>query len=273
MSFVPRYHEIELSLRRRIGGLRPGDALPSDAMLCQEFHVSRMTARGAVQRLAQEGLVVRVPGKGTFVAQPPGFRQASSLLSFTREMTRRGRRRARASWPAACARPARSSWPGCTCGRAPRSSRSAGCGWPTASRSWSSRPRCRPRAPRSSLDADLETGSLHEALVEGQRIPTRGRATLRAEAASVEDGALLGVEPGSPLLVERRVIDDQRGRPLELTESRYAAGRYSLDVSFDVDDSAAQASGRPLTLTERGDNVSAHLASCLDGSSRTREGA
>jgi GntR family transcriptional regulator len=91
------------------------------------------------------------------------------------------------------------------------------------------------------LDADLEAGSLHEALVEGRRIPTRGRATLRAEAASVEDGALLGVAPGSPLLVERRVIDDQRGRPLELTESRYAAGRYSLDVSFDVDGSAAHA--------------------------------
>ncbi len=96
------------------------------------------------------------------------------------------------------------------------------------------------------LDADLETGSLHEALVEGRRIPTRGRATLRAEAASAEDGALLGVEPGSPLLVERRVIDDQRGRPLELTESRYAAGRYSLDVVFDVDDAAAQPSAPTL---------------------------
>ena len=49
MSYVPRYHEIELALRRRIGGLRPGDALPSDAMLCQEFQVSRMTARAHVR--------------------------------------------------------------------------------------------------------------------------------------------------------------------------------------------------------------------------------
>ena len=40
---------------------------------------------------------------------------------------------------------------------------------------------------------------------------------------------------GAPLLVERRLILDQSGRPLELTESRYAADRYTLEVSFDVE--------------------------------------
>ena len=53
--------------------------------------MSRMTARNAVQRLTQEGLVYRVPGRGTFVAEPPVHRQAGSLLSFTEEMRRRGR--------------------------------------------------------------------------------------------------------------------------------------------------------------------------------------
>jgi GntR family transcriptional regulator len=236
VSFVPRYHEIELALRRRIAGLRPGDALPSDAMLCQEFHVSRMTARGAVQRLAQEGLVVRVPGKGTYVAQPPGFRQASSLLSFTREMTRRGMRPssrllARGLRPAREVELARLHLrPGSEVVEIRRLRLADG--EPIVVESTALPAACAPIV----LEADLEHGSLHEALVEGRRIPTRGRATLRAEAASADDGALLGVEPGSPLLVERRVIDDQRGRPLELTESRYAAGRYSLDVAFDVDD-------------------------------------
>ena len=60
-------------------------------MLCEEFGVSRMTARNAVQRLSQEGLVYRVPGRGTFVAEPPVHRQAGHLLSFTEEMRRRGR--------------------------------------------------------------------------------------------------------------------------------------------------------------------------------------
>ena len=89
--FVPRYYEIEQALRTRIAELKADDPLPSDAMLCEEFGVSRMTARNAVQRLTQEGLVYRVPGRGTFVAEPPVHRQAGNLLSFTEEMRRRGR--------------------------------------------------------------------------------------------------------------------------------------------------------------------------------------
>jgi GntR family transcriptional regulator len=46
----------------------------------------------------------------------------------------------------------------------------------------------------------------------------------------------LGVKTGEPLLVERRVIADVAGRPVEATESRYPGGRYALNVRFDVDD-------------------------------------
>src|ERR1700754_4565673 len=89
--FVPRYFEIEQALRARIAELAPDDPLPSDAQLCAEFGVSRMTARNAVARLAQEGIVSRVPGRGTFVAEPPVHRQAGNLLSFSAEMRRQGR--------------------------------------------------------------------------------------------------------------------------------------------------------------------------------------
>jgi GntR family transcriptional regulator len=41
--------------------------------------------------------------------------------------------------------------------------------------------------------------------------------------------------PGAPLLVERRVIVDLRGRPLESTESRYPGDGYALDVDFEVE--------------------------------------
>ena len=147
--FVPRYYEIEQALRARIAELQPDDPLPSDAMLCEEFGVSRMTARNAVQRLSQEGLVYRVPGRGTFVAEPHVHRQAGHLLSFTEEMRRRGRaptsrllaREVREPGPAEASRLRLE--PGAEVRR-----RAAGCGSPTASR-WRSRRRCsRPRSRR-----------------------------------------------------------------------------------------------------------------------------
>jgi GntR family transcriptional regulator len=94
------------------------------------------------------------------------------------------------------------------------------------------------------MQADLEAGSLHDALRAGGFEPARGRATIAAAGASDEDARLLGVERGSPLLVERRVIVDLRGRPLEATESRYPAARYALEVDFEVEAARERLAGR-----------------------------
>jgi GntR family transcriptional regulator len=59
---------------------------------------------------------------------------------------------------------------------------------------------------------------------------------MTAAAATAEDARLLDIGRGEPLLVERRVIADDHGRRIEATESRYPAGRYAFDVSFDVVD-------------------------------------
>src|SRR5205807_1635447 len=90
-TFTPRYREIEQAMRQRLAKLMPGAELPSDAELCAEFGVSRMTARHAMNRLAGDGLVFRVRGRGTFVGDPPTHRRANSLLSFSNEMRRQGR--------------------------------------------------------------------------------------------------------------------------------------------------------------------------------------
>ena len=90
------------------------------------------------------------------------------------------------------------------------------------------------------MAADLESGSLHEALARAGLHLRRGHATISAEAATPDDARLLGVAEGEALLVERRVIVDVHGRPVEATESRYPGERYALDVRFEVDDRHAE---------------------------------
>jgi GntR family transcriptional regulator len=67
---VPKYYQVEQALRRRISTLRKGAALPSEPTLCKELGVSRTTLRMAMDVLAQEGLVERSQGRGTFVVRP-----------------------------------------------------------------------------------------------------------------------------------------------------------------------------------------------------------
>jgi GntR family transcriptional regulator len=68
----PPHRQIAAWLRSRIeaGEFRPGeDPLPSEKDLVQLFGVARDTARRAVQVLRDEGLVITVPHRGTYVTE------------------------------------------------------------------------------------------------------------------------------------------------------------------------------------------------------------
>lgn len=68
-SATPLYLQLEEILRQEIlsGSRREGDKLPTENELVEQYKVSRITVRRAVEELCKEGLVVRHPGKGTFV--------------------------------------------------------------------------------------------------------------------------------------------------------------------------------------------------------------
>ncbi|CAG1005358.1 HTH-type transcriptional repressor NagR [Burkholderiales bacterium] len=65
---VPMYHQIYLVLREQIleGRFDPDQPLPSEHQLSAHFGVSRVTLRGALDRLETEGLISRQRGRGTF---------------------------------------------------------------------------------------------------------------------------------------------------------------------------------------------------------------
>lgn len=61
-----RRTEVKERLRELIRQRRPGEVLPSERALSEEFGVSRPTLRAAMDDLARDGLLVREHGRGTF---------------------------------------------------------------------------------------------------------------------------------------------------------------------------------------------------------------
>ncbi len=66
---IPLFAQVRDQLRREIldGEFQPGDAIPPEPQLCRRFGVSRITLRHSVDDLVREGLLDKLPGKGTFV--------------------------------------------------------------------------------------------------------------------------------------------------------------------------------------------------------------
>ncbi|MEU4235416.1 GntR family transcriptional regulator [Nonomuraea sp. NPDC026600] len=232
-NFTPRYFEIEQALRQRIEAAQPGDPLPSETELCEEFGVSRMTARAAMKELVREGLVRREPGRGSFVAQQLVHRHLSQLMSFSDEMRRRG------MTPSSKV---------IDSGVRPASDLEArALEIPVGSEVvFLHRVRLADNTPMAVefsvlqekcspiLDEDLARGSLHAALGKLGFPPVSGRSSVTAAAIAGQDAKLLQLPRHTPMLIERRIISDDAGKPLEYTESRYVSERYRLEVEFVV---------------------------------------
>jgi GntR family transcriptional regulator len=231
---MPLYARIERALRARLAVAAPGDALPSEPALAAEFGVARMTVRAALDRLAADGLIERVPGRGTFARARPAPRPAGTLMSFHDQVRSWGQVPS-SRVVEATLRPATADERTGLCletaervvaivrvrlaGTTPLAVEHA----------------CFPPHLADLLELDLESDSLHRALRDRGLHPTLGSSTLTAEAAGSQ-APLLAVPAAEPLLVETRLIVDQHAAPLERTISRYVGSRYALRVTFDVED-------------------------------------
>jgi GntR family transcriptional regulator len=96
LQATPIYQRIRDALRRRIetGDYREGDRLPSESDLMAEFGVARMTVRHALAQLVFENLIVRSPGRGSYVAPRKGASatvDSASPMSFEEQMSSQGR--------------------------------------------------------------------------------------------------------------------------------------------------------------------------------------
>lgn len=91
-SSMPLYSQIREKLRAEIEQqiLQPGGQLPPESALMKRYQVSRITVRQALAQLQADGLVFKVPGKGTFVSMPNATQAINRLEGFAEAMGRQG---------------------------------------------------------------------------------------------------------------------------------------------------------------------------------------
>jgi GntR family histidine utilization transcriptional repressor len=88
----PRYAAIKHYVLNAIhsGELKPGDRLESEAEMMQQFSVSRMTANRALRELQNAGIIVRLPGVGSFIAEPAPQGHIIEIRNIADEIRARG---------------------------------------------------------------------------------------------------------------------------------------------------------------------------------------
>lgn len=224
-----KYLDIAAHLRELVAASEPGDLLPSDADLCQEFDVSRMTARQAVQLLVNEHLVERRRGRGTFVAPRRVPRALGSPLSFTESMRQRGL--------TSSSRPIESRV--ATANDTEARALGMGLGDPIfvieRVRLADGVPMAiervaLPTSVAAAIDTNLESGSLHRAFEASDMVPSKAHADVSARLSTDWEQEQLEIGPNTVVLTEERTIFDQENRVLEHTVTLYAADRYSFSA-------------------------------------------
>ena len=92
ISAVPLYIQIQDRLYEQIrsGQLQSGSRIPSEPELAEQYQVSRMTARKAIDGLVNNGFLFRRQGKGTYVADGALSYNLSTMLSFSGTLRNRG---------------------------------------------------------------------------------------------------------------------------------------------------------------------------------------
>jgi GntR family transcriptional regulator len=222
----PLYQQLQRALREAIEKrvLAPDDALPAERQIASELAVSRITVRKAIDGLVEEGLLVRRPGSGNFVASRIE-KNFAKLTSFSEDMRSRGRtphsewlKRAEGAVTPEEALTLRLS-PGAPVFRFHRL------------RFADDAPMCLEYATVSgeclaSLEA-VDT-SLYEALERAGNRPVRALQRLRALLLNAEQAKLLHAREGDAGLLVERVGFLRDGRAVEFCQSYFRGDTYDF---------------------------------------------
>lgn len=227
---------VYLHLKDRIlsGALAPTARMPSEPDLASQHGVSRVTIRSALERLAEEGLVERRPGSGTYVRSPS--RTATLVADFSNvfthlvEMGRSTEVRLLAfgyMLPTPAVAEGLGLDPGEEVQRSVRVRITDGMPF---SYLVTYVPK---RIGISYSEADLRSTPLLELLERSGARVASARQTVGASQAGPEIADALGVETGAALLSITRIVQDETGAGVEYLYALYRPDLYELQLDLE----------------------------------------
>ena len=242
MGEVPLYERVRQSIAQTLtdGTLSPGDKLPSESRLAEEFGVNRLTVRRAIEELARAGAVESRQGSGTFVSariiRLPLSQQLStdSLVSrLTSQIAEQGLtyediflravKLKSSHLNTTLELPLGPLW------RVDNALVVNGATWMWSS-SWF--PRELLEDPAGNWDRVTGLyGQLNAALGE----PRPVWRAISADAATLEEAEILGVRASSPILVRDGLTAGASGEPMLRVSRRARMDRVSYVLRYDQD--------------------------------------
>jgi len=229
-NHLPIYFQIQQDLLTQIqsGKLQPESQLPSEADLAQEFQVSRITAKRALDELVHLGYAYRQQGKGTFVAQAR-IREISGFRSFSEDM------RARGLTPSSEILDFRIIQPDDSICQKLHITKDQTVYLLKRRRLADNVPLAFETAYLpcylypSLINEDLASGSLYSILREKYRIsPVWADAEIEAVSATKEQATILGLKANSPVLIAHRITFSADYQAIETVESVYRGDRFTF---------------------------------------------
>ena len=220
--------------------LAPGDKLPSEVEIANALGVSRMTLRQALSAIEAKGLIDRRRGRfgGNFVAAPRFEFDHASLPGFTEQM-----RRIRVEAGARVLR-ATTHRPGADVRQALGLNRGAQVHEVLRARLANGEPIVLEEAYLPAavfpglLSADL-TGSLYAVMREYDASPFSADEELEATQATDEQAEILGVAPGSALLLITRTSFTEDGVAVEFSRDYHRSDRARIRIKSRVESDSA----------------------------------
>lgn len=247
-SPIPLYFQIASEIEERIasGAMAQETQLPNEKELARQYRVSLVTVRSAMRVLFDKRLIVRYPGRGTFVAKPSSrnfwsIASLDDLISTGRESTLRLLAREEVHPPDFVLERLNLS-PGATVSLV-RTVRETG-GHPFMLTEQYQPPDIASRMRKSDFTSKEARGKIVIKIVEercGLKV-VGVRQWMSAEAASPAIARQLGVKAGDPLLVVERDYFTDRGRLIQTGQAHYRTDNYRYVMNLSqVDDVDAMA--------------------------------